>query len=301
MKCLNMICISLLFINVLISGLISPSEAEDNINVLELTISMESPNLITNEPNFSGTAPSIVGLLTIKTPLNLTGFVNINLSIIECPFFTVVAPDQLEFELPVSRSIEFIVTVVVPWNQSSSIEKCVIKAVAVQGENITSAQTQFDIIIPQYYIVNAGASDPYLHVEKGTWGAGQFLIYNDGNGMDKFDIKAEIANNSIIDDIQFNNRISIPGGEGSIVHFKCRIKDDVSVFNEEVSTITFDIYSCGANNVGLNVSTALSFTIIHPGIIERISVSYILILIAFLVASFFIIKSRKRLRNDGKK
>jgi len=248
-------------------GIAAP-KAEAALNpVPVLTLNLDPIQLQANPTNSQNGAVIFAGNATVTKLSSQAERVTVSLTA-SCEWTTVISPATMVFTL--SQTQKFHVTVLVPPKTSSLIVgRLLISGTAkAPGIAIQTASASAAITVGQFYKLSIGSDTPLREVGPGDITYDTINIYNEGNGLDSFEL--EVANSKELIKDEFNviiERSSIMVNQDEYAQVKITIQTPQKwrVYAKEIHLVTIKVTSAEARNQAILYSQQFSLSIFMKG------------------------------------
>jgi len=290
--------------SIVLQPMASFANADPVTQGLAMGVSLDKETMVANITESQSASLFANGNVTIFTVDTFNPYIEVRLSVTDCPFEAVVSPSALSMSIWGPLWQEFNVQIVVPPGIAVSTAECVIHAIAIQGTNFTTDEARVEIIVPQYFMLGAGGDGKAAVVKPGEHREGRFTVYNMGNGPDTVDITAELYNFTIIKSIEVDTPVLIPKDGRVNVTFRYTVTEDLGINDQRGSTITFHMTSHNSEDPLQGVAT-YSYGVVYPSFSERLftlrGLAYVIVILATLViicvGARTILKRRRQARS----
>jgi hypothetical protein len=277
-------------------------EAEAALNpvpVLQLAL---SPNALEAHVTNSQNGPvSFSGNATVEKLSGSLERVTVTLSA-TCVWTAIVTPSTMIFSVPGTQ--QFWVTVIVPPKTSSlEVGQVIVSGTArAPGMPVAVAQANGVVTVDQFYKVSLGSDSPLREVQPADLTFGVINIYNEGNGIDSFEI--EVENSKELQDKEWNIIIERTSVDVSAEEFK-QIKVTIqtpqkwTIWTKKIQLVTIKVVSAEARNANILYSQKYSVSIFVKGIhIPGFDLTFAVMALAFVGV---MVKQREMARKSGKR
>jgi hypothetical protein len=250
-------------------GHLVTDDAEAALNpVPVLTLSLTPTQLQSRVTNSQNGPVMFGGNATVEKFSGNVERVTVTLSA-SCIWPAIVSPSTMVFTQS-GRSQPFYVTVVVPPKTSSlEVGTLIVSGTAkAPGMPVVTATANAVVTVAQYFKLSIGADTPLREVKPGDITYNTINIYNEGNGLDSFEI--EISNQKDLLKKEFNviierTSIDIKQDEYSQVKITIQTPQGFDLWARDLILVSVKVHSAEARNVNILYSQDYSLSIFMRG------------------------------------
>jgi hypothetical protein len=233
-----------------------------------LTLSLTPTQLMSKVTNSQNGPVMFGGNATVEKLSGSVERVTVTLAA-SCIWPAIISPSTMVFTAS-NRPQAFFVTVVVPPKTSSQeVGTLIVSGTAkAPGLSIVTASANAVITVGQFYKLSIGSDTPLREVGPGDITYNTINIYNEGNGLDSFEL--EVSNSKELIKKDFNviiERTSIDVKQDEYAQIKITIQTPQKwhIYIKEIHIITVKVTSAEARNQQILYSQQFSLSIFMKG------------------------------------